>query len=453
MNNDNSQPNIDPITPTPEPTPTPTPEPTPESFGLNSSSPDDASTPANPVLDATPAPETPAFTPPTPPSETAVSGDAPATPQLNDAPFAAALNTTPAEPAAFPTAPLLSDQPTGYPEPPKKKKKGLIAAIIIVAALALLGGGAAAAYNLWYQNPEKVVTDALGNMLKAKTIAYTGNFELKNDGTTVKIAIDGKNSDQSTGAVNVTADISTSGRTLNVKGSGLSDKDGNLYVKLSNVEEAFDTLLGSLGATSTTSNPYETLIEKIDDKWIKIAASDLKEFSKEAGDTQKCVTDAIKSIETDTKVKDEITSLYEKNRFIVVGDKLGSKDGSLGYNVSVDADAANAFYTGIGSTEIGKKLVACDDSISFEANDDINDATREEPATLEVWVSRFTHELTEFNGTRTNVDDGDVSFVFKPVFNQAVTVEVPSDTTSLKEIIDEYEKLMTRTYSTPSTRF
>lgn len=438
MNNDNLQPTTDPLTPEPTPTQPPiTPDVTPVN-SLDNPVTQSVEGSSNPVLAATPA-AAPAFQAPT---STATSDS------LNTPLVDLAQTTPPVAPPVYPASPTatpLPEQPVANAEPPKKKKKGLIAAIIVIVILAVLGGGGALAYNFWYQNPEKVVTDALGNMLKAKSVSYTGNFEFKNEDTTMKIDIDGKNSDQ-TGVVNVTADITASGQTLNVKGSGLTDKDGNLYVKLSGVEKAFDTAFASYGLTAAQS-PYGPLIKKVEDKWIKVAASDLNELSEDAGKTQTCVTDAIKSIDTDSSVKNELVSLYDKNRFIIVGDKLGSKDGSLGYNIKVDPTIAKAYYEGVGTTSLGKKLTACDDSIKFTANDEVDDVAKTDPGTVEVWVSRFTHELTEFNGERKSTEDGDVSFVFKPVFNQAVTVDVPTNTTSVKEIIDEYTKLM-GSYST-----
>ena len=123
-------------------------------------------------------------------------------------------------------------------------KKKLILVSILAGAFVLLGGGVAA-YNLWYQNPEKVLSDALINAAKAKTITYTGAVDIVNlDKTslsytskleTIKLSFDGKSA-APTGELSAKLTVKYDGKNYDLTGSGLVDKDANLYVKLARLK-------------------------------------------------------------------------------------------------------------------------------------------------------------------------------------------------------------------------
>jgi flagellar basal body-associated protein FliL len=343
-------------------------------------------------------------------------------------------------PTTAPETPPVAAMPSVNPP---KKKKGLVIGIVIAAVVVLLAGGAAAAYQFIYQNPEKVVTDALQSVLTAKTLSTKGTIVYDQDDVKLFVTFNAKSDDAGAGEVGVEATIEAQGETFNVNASGLLDKDGLLYFKIKDVKKLVISYFSSLGVTDTSF--LDDLIAKVDDKWIRISEDDINELSAEAGTTQACVTEAYASFKTDAKQQDELGKLYEKNRFIVIGESLGSKtiDGvdSIGYAVSVDDTKFKDFYKGIGDTQLGKKMVGCDDSIDFSDTSDFDSETSSDADVIKVWASRFGHQLSELELSGKSEDDASVKIVLNPTANKPVTIETPSVVVKLEDVMQDIQEL------------
>jgi hypothetical protein len=345
-----------------------------------------------------------------------------------------------------PEMPVEAETPSGLPVPSpvpqKKKRKGILIGAIIAAALVILGGGAALAYTLWYQNPEKVVYDSIINAVKAKTVSGNGVFAVKNDDMEVTITFDGQ-SEAAKGLLNVQASIKSEDITLNAGGSGMM-VDDTLYFKLTGLDEVVAQLEKTIG---TAPAYVDDIVKKLNDTWISVKPSDYEDVSKELSTQQQCTTDTIDRLSTDDGMKNEVVDLYKEHKVLVVGDKIGSKDGSLGYTVELDPKAAVELVRGLGDTKFGKALSGCNDGIDFgEIADDMADSlddadtTRDDnAATVEIWVSRFGHEITSVV-IRGEEYDTTVNLTLNPVFNKDVTVEAPADATSLKDLIADLEE-------------
>lgn len=343
--------------------------------------------------------------------------------------------------------PVATDQMTVVPTPPPKKKRvGLIIAIIAAILVVLLTASAALAYNFWYQKPEKVVMDAVTHAVKAHSSTLTGTATIKTKDTTVDITIDGKSKSLVTGQYTAKATFAYEGKKYTINGSVLTDEDGMPYVKFDGLRTFLESALKE-GGSSIDLLQYDTLLDMIDGKWIRISYDDFGADGKEMADMQTCVTNALKSLNSDDAMRQEIVSLYDKHRFITIDGELGSRSidgvGSLGYKMKTDKQAAQDFYVGLGSTKLGSALKACSDKITFNASD-IESSTSSDSkltTTAEVWVSRFGHEFTELNGTTKDGDD-ESTFVIHPTFNQGVSVEKPQNYTTLKAVMEEYTKVM-----------
>jgi hypothetical protein len=342
-------------------------------------------------------------------------------------------------------------QPVGFQQPLRKKKTGLIVGSIVAGALVVLGGTGALAYNLWYQNPDKVVHDAIINAIEAKALAGTSEFVMTTKDMTMKVSIDGKAVD-SEGMLHAKAVIETRGAaekmSLKLEGSALY-KDEIAYIKLDNVKEIFDTYLAQMPMLDAqTMKQVTKIINKIDGQWVSIKASDYEDVSKEVSEQQTCISDASKKLSNDKEARRELTNLYSENRIIEVKDKLGSDDekidGSLGYEIGINNDATRAFIEGIGDTAYGKALKECDDTIDFKKIADSFKETEKDSdveVKTRIWVSRFGHEITQFS---MSAKEGDsvASFIAKPEFNTDVTIDAPKDAISLKDLIAEIQEII-----------
>jgi hypothetical protein len=336
---------------------------------------------------------------------------------------------------------------------PKRRRKGLLIGGIVAGALVLLGGGGVLAYNLWYQNPDKVVHDAIIGAMKAKTVQGTGNFVVKiQENYTLNLAFDGKAAGTD-GFMHVKAkfDIKDASQKMSIEleGSGMI-KDDVMYVKLDGVRKLFDTMAAQMPVLDAQSmKQVLAIIDKIDSQWVSIKASDYEDISKEVSKQQTCVSDAMKKLQQDDAATDEITNLYREHQIVQVKEKLGSKDGSLGYIIELSQENTAAFVDGLQNTAYGKELKKCDDSLDFsdiaESITNAEAASEKDKAHIELWVSRFGHDITKFSIDGKS-EDGSVTAVVEPEFNKDISIEAPKDVVSLKELMKDIEELV-KSYS------
>jgi hypothetical protein len=474
----------DPFTPTPQPNDDgqsdspvnsgaplapPTEEPTTQNDGFSSP---DTTAPVTPGGDQVATTSDTSFEPDSS-NETTVSDatSAPATaPDVNTPPVAdqapaangffsagtpdAPQSTDSLQPAVAAAGAVIGSGPVvagGPASTPPKKKKGLIIGIVVAGALALLGGGGALAYNVWYQNPDKVIGDALVNTLTAKSLSATGSLDLKTDDSTITIKVDAKGK-ENTAEVAVDFNVKSSTTEFAVKGAGILSPEGDLYVKVENAQELIDSYLSAFMGASADTSAFDGLIQKVNNNWVKISKDDLGTVSEEVEKTQACYQDLAKQLSENKAWSDQLSSLYKSNIFIVVKEKLGAKSvngtGSLGYLLDFDKAKAASFATGLADTDFGKGIKECDDSIDFaEVAKSLTEAEEDtSTARIEAWVSRFGHEFTELRYSDNN-DSGDGVMVLNPTFNKEVTITTPSESVSFQELQTELEAAMTAYYT------
>jgi hypothetical protein len=280
------------------------------------------------------------------------------------------------------------------------------------------------------------------NAVSAKTVAYKGSLTVnyKNESVIddLKLTVEGKG-DKTASEVNVKLAFTYDKKDYNLSGSGVYDKDANLYFKVNNVRKLLDSL-----STSDTTLPkvFDDIIKKIDGKWVKISAKDMKDVSAESAQTQTCTKNAMKKFQEDKAMATEVAKLYRDNKFITVSEKLGSKDGSLGYVIDGDKAKAKSFDKGFKNTAIYKELKKCDDSFSSNVDSLLTDDPKDSSSgksRVSVWVSRWSHQLTKLE-LEGSSDESQGGLVVEPTFNQAVAVTVPKDVTTISELKEDIEK-------------
>lgn len=347
-----------------------------------------------------------------------------------------------------PIAPEGQRPPMQY-QTPRRPKKGLIIGAIIAGALVICGGASALVYNVWYQNPEKVIFDALTHAFKAESATGTGVITLKSDDVDVNITFAGEGQGKD-GRADTTIKFDSKSAeqdiSINVMASVLA-KGETIYFKLDNIQKTVDKLAESTGME--VPEYITPIIKKIDGQWVSVKASDYEDTSKEIAKQQRCMTDVFDKLSSDKDMKNEIVDLYKEHRILVIDQQLPAKKingvGSLGYEISADTKAAQGFVNGLNTTEFGKALKKCDDSVDFaDVADIIKEADEDKSnsdvdAKLEVWVSRFGHQITEVNMTIKD-DDASGLFVFNPKFNKDVAIEAPKDSITIKQLQKDIEK-------------
>jgi hypothetical protein len=369
---------------------------------------------------------------------------------------------TPVEPPVTPTpfqevepSTLNTDTPVGpshpdvfippfYQPPAPKKSHKKRWAIIISVILVVLIGGAAAAYTFWYQHPEKVVTDGIVHAMQAKSTQYTGSMAIDAGTSKVKVELTGA-SVASAQDLSAKVTFPAGGKDITVEGDAMFDGKSDLYVKLKNVKDLTAPLRSEMDAL--TRKTFDKVVAKVDNQWVKIAVEDLVGFNESAAKVQKCFGEAMTQYANDATISAEITDAYKKNKFVLIDQNLGTKDGSLGYTLTGDTAKAKAFIVDLKNTKLYKSLYACDNGFKIDENELVPNDPAKEGATsrVEVWVSQWTHEITKVsaNNTTTNADDTStkVETMFEPKFNTGVTIEPPAQSITLDQLKADIETL------------
>ncbi len=355
-------------------------------------------------------------------------------------------------------------QPAPVSAPKKSKKKWIILASII-AVLVLLGAGAFATYA-WYQNPNKVLSDAAVNVATAQAATVDGKLVYKNSGTTLTATLgtksDGTNSSTSADITiksETTSGILAAGEFHVTADAVVASKDA-IYFKLGDLKKVTESIVNSYVDSYTRAlAPYgepmspaeiskikkETLetiaptIAKIDGQWIKVSYKDIDKQTTDENASTQCAVDGVDKLRTDDAMQTELKDVYAKNAFINIDEELGVQNGSLGYAISLDADKFNSFAKASNDTALGKELGKCakdgklfDENDAVSANKDAINNTR-----IEMWVSQWTHQLTAMkihDSADKASSDGTLAMDLNFDFTAKPTVEIPSSAKSFEDL-------------------
>lgn len=368
-------------------------------------------------------------------------------------PLGMTINATPAvqsaitpEPTTLPSesispvAPITAATTTGGLGVSRRSKKPLVLGLAI-GGFVLLLGGAAAAYQLWYQNADKVVTDSLVKALTAQTVTYTGTLDTASDSGKLKVELDGRGNDVAF-ANHAKATVTIGAVNVVVDGSLQVTERGDLYFKLKNAKDLADTYIQMMGGASTPE--LDALVTKTNDKWIKVTANDLSlgnsEKADELANQNQCFNAVRDKLTTDRALRSEMTNLYERQRFITVKDSLGEKDGSLGYKLAFEPTKAKAFAAGLKGTKLYGELQKCDKDFEIDEKGITESDSSRVAADVEIWADKWSHELRQVRisgQTKDGASKG--AIILNPIFNKPVTIETPTDVMAADELQAEIQ--------------
>jgi len=330
--------------------------------------------------------------------------------------------------------------------PAKSGKKKWIVGGIVTAVLALMVGGSVAAYNLWYQNPDKVLADAFVNLLKAKSGVSSATLELSSKSGAIfeklKLTVDVK-TDTQQGEFNAKLDATVGGKNVSMSGAALYDKDDNLFFKINDLRKTLD----SSGVPADSLSSMSTIISKIDGKWVKVSAEDMAETDPKFKERQTCLRQTGERLLSDSAAIDELAKLYAANKFVVVKEKLGSQNGSLGYRVEGDSQKAKSFAKGLNGTKALQEYQKCDKEMFTIDETALDGALPTETTTdntrVEVWVNRWSHELS--NVKVTGGGDTRGALTMNMQYNVPITVNAPTDNVvTMSELKKDIEAIVSQ---------
>ncbi len=333
---------------------------------------------------------------------------------------------------------------------PKKSKK-FIAGLIISIILALSISFSAFGFNYWYQDPQKVLSDAIVNAVTSKASLYSGDINIDASGTKVKISITTKQADIVTGSLDLKITATYSGKSYSIDTSALIDKNVDLFFKLSNLSSIVAEAKSSMGieAGSTISKSIDSLVTKVDGTWVKISSVDLKEYSSSYATTKTCVNDAMTKFKNDSTEATEVIDVYKKNPFLVIDKDLGQKDGNFNFQVKGSTSGLKAFIDGLKTTKVYKAVHNCDSSLELDGSSasDSPSSSSSSSYKLILSVNYWSHQITKIDFSGSSDANSSFTSVIVPQFNQKVTIDTPSTSISLTELNSYVQEVFNSFYS------
>lgn len=343
--------------------------------------------------------------------------------------------------------------------PPKNTRNKKLAFIGGGIGLLLLLVVAICVYLFWYQNPQKVVTDAVMNLVKAEQIGLQGDIKISQKDYDITMRLEGEGS-QSSGKAELSMKVKAGGMDLKTTANFVVAENGDMYIRMQNLQETADAFYSevakSMAGRSVTleqkeqvesliKQQFDPVVAKLTDRWIRIDEKELKKTNPELAKSRKCMTEVRTMIRDDKAATNEVASIYKQHQFIRIDEKLAAKDGALGYKVSSDEKIAKEFGEAAKSTKLYKKVDECmgkSDLKDRTAAGSSNTAKEDEAFnSLKVWVNRWSHQLERVavdgdkDGTKATVDL-QFDFMKKP------NVEVPQKAASLDEVMKEIDTLL-----------
>ena len=349
-------------------------------------------------------------------------------------------------------------QYNSMPMRPKKKKTGLIIGVVLGVIVLIAIVSVALAYFLWWQNPEKMVTDAMSSAIMSKKMTADGKVvvDMRDQGKielNVKTATD---SGKSKANIDAKLDIKGVEKNIPLKGDAVLDSDGTIYVKINNFKDLYGTLLEMVMESSSGGNLSRSQIETYRDQTLRKMSSEIDKMGNtwmkispdEIGSEYKCGIDVLKKIQSDESARKEVAQLYQKNSSFTIKDsKISDRNGGRGFELQGDNSKLSKFSDELKNSSAGKALSKCGKSNSYKSSESSSIDT----ASLKVWVDRSSHELKalELKGSGKKAS---VEISFDISVNKSEEIKIPSSAESLKEFIEGFMSGYSSGLSSTSTR-
>jgi len=350
-------------------------------------------------------------------------------------------------------------QYNSMPMRPKKKKTGLIIGVVLGVIVLISIVSAALVYFLWWQNPEKMVTDAMSSAIMSKKMTANGKVvvDMRDQGKielNVKTATD---SGKSKANIDAKLDIKGVEKNIPLKGDAVLDSDGTIYVKINNFKDLYGTLLEMVMESSSGGNLSRSQIETYRDQTLRKMSSEIDKMGNtwmkispdEIGSEYRCGINALKKIQSDESVRKELVQIYQKNSYFTIKDsKISDRNGGRGFELQGNNKSnSSKFEEEFKNSSVGKALSKCGKSNSYKSSESSSIDT----ASLKVWVDRSSHELKALE-LKGDSKKASVEISFDIDVNKSEEIKIPSSAESLKEFVEGFMEGYSSGLSSTSTR-
>lgn len=349
---------------------------------------------------------------------------------------------------------------------PHASHKGAKVFALVMAIILLALGGVAGWFFIYYDNPDKVLADAVTHFYQADNIVFDGGISLMDpddEASPIKsIMLDFDLSSlrlpfstEASLLVLFDEDAEADLDMLKLKLGLVWLTDGAIYLQLGGLHDT----IASLNLTPEQRAELQTYIdtfEQIDNEWWRISVPDLidqleldSDYDQAFNEMYVCVLDSVK----DNDLSD-LAPLYRKHSFFSasrVSSRTSRPDvstppasGYKAYEITLDRAKLADFLNAIYDQDSEPELVSCLNRVARKYNFDeldfeVNEFTAEDfelPEDFHLYaeISYFGHELRSLNAEWTASDYlADAGLVFT---YQSATVNPPDSYRSLTELSD-----------------
>lgn len=324
--------------------------------------------------------------------------------------------------------------------PVKKKNKKVIGGVIAaVVAVVLIAGGVLG--YMWYQNPEKMVADAFANAVKSESMTFSGALTGTQEDApqSINVIFDGKSAGNKS-EVNAEIDLEGDGVTVAGSGSVIFAGDDGLFLKVANIRETLESMFENAEGSEMM---VDTIVDRLDDKWIKLDADSNEGVTREYEEQRQCVNNAMKSFTDSNDQQKQLAEVYKNNRLLNV-EKTGAEAiegvNSHRFEVSVNKEQVKPFADAMKETDIAKAVNDCfDEDIFASLDENLEEMTQDsmgDDTKVELWVSTWSHEFTQMRVSGSgNGSTGDLTVQMK--FNEEVNIETPAEATPVQDVMED----------------
>ena len=266
-----------------------------------------------------------------------------------------------ATPAAQPvmTQPVMTQQPVIAPAPAKKGGAGKIIAVIVILVLLIGAGVGGFLFYRAHESNERVLADALKNVLSNGARSTAVNATVKTDEYNVELKLD--QTSNSEAETSLTLDVKVTGDEIpeiSGKVEAIEGKDA-FYVRVAD----YGTIANAIGELSEDEDleyQLSAIFNSVGDSWYEIPYSTLGSNYKKSVD---CAREFSKELYGGAYT-DELAESFKAHPFISIDGKPTKADGYKLYKIKIDEDEGKEFGKELEDGDLYSDFKKCYESAS-----------------------------------------------------------------------------------------
>ncbi len=348
----------------------------------------------------------------------------------------------------------------------KRSHKTPIILGIILVILVLIGAGFFAWYFCFYSQPEKVISDAVDDLLSADNIVFDGAAiftPATNEDSAleqIEVDFDSAANQAPASSTTVTMKFVFENSEISLEIGSVQVKDGVAYLRVSGILDALERA-GLTEALQEEARVFFDTLEIIDGEWWEISVTDLidefeleDETTNQLKATYECAYKAIND-----SYRAEFAELYREHSFMQLSrvqklefpqesnyQDVVANAGSTYYQVAFDYEELANFINALPESDIAEKLYACvnDNLLDSDASaQDFDEVSADElkeafPEDTRIYfeISNWCHQLKTIVMQLAD-EDLAVNLGLKIHQDQQAVITVPDSYRPITELVDE----------------